>query len=440
MNLRKGILGSAAALAVLLAHGEYDFDKLIEKTASGEIILKGGMVTMTDPDVDYIKKTLKDLRDAGANHIRLNTYPFEGMTQEELATCKLPDDWSDTENNGMFKYRPWEDGSIGTLNRFLPYCEEIGLGVILNLDAGFMPFIIDQNAKLWTDPEVREKLADYIAAKARYFSNSPAVIGYDILNEPIPPGSTAWEEDGAWLTCGYNAEDAGDRKEILADFYNTVIEKIRQFDKKRLIVLQPGPWGYPAGFPGLLNVTDDERVIFSFHFYDPVGFTASNVKAWGNKTDAPDDIATYPFTYGNSNRIFDKSTLKRVTQSVVDFQKARTEKTGRPTIVWIGEFGSVRWNDGDSLLRWHADALELMDENQWGYAYFLYSPSHWDWHHFSPLGVEGDALNRKEYFNARKTNDLEYFRKMNADGPRPSFQLLLDDMNRTRDKNAVPTK
>ena len=171
MNLRKGILGSAAALAVLLAHGEYDFDELIEKAASGEIILKGGMVTMTDPDVDYIKKTLKELRDAGANHIRINTYPSEGMTQEELATCKLPDDWSDTENNGMFKYRPWEDGSIGTLNRFLPYCEEIGLGVILNLDAGFMPFIIDQNAKLWTDPEVREKLADYIAEKARYFSN-----------------------------------------------------------------------------------------------------------------------------------------------------------------------------------------------------------------------------------------------------------------------------
>ena len=81
-----------------------------------------------------------------------------------------------------------------------------------------------------------------------------------------------------------------------------------------------------------------------------------------------------------------------------------------------------------------------MDENKWGYAYFLYAPSHWDWHHFSPLGVEGDALNRKEYFNARKTNDLEYLRKMNADGPRPSFQLLLDDMNRTRDKNAVPTK
>ena len=123
------------------------------------------------------------------------------------------------------------------------------------------PVVLLAFDRLWRDrDDVQLRFRKCWAALARRFRDEPAVIGYDLLNEPYP---------GTWLL----APDRFDR-DALGPFCASLIERIRAEDPESLIFFEPSalrtnvlaPFGFPSALPADLG----EGIVFAPHFYDPL--------------------------------------------------------------------------------------------------------------------------------------------------------------------------
>jgi len=98
----------------------------------------------------------------------------------------------------------------------------------------------------------------HVAAR---FKDHPALIGYDLLNEPYP-GSTAFN---------LNAAD----ENVLNPFYAKLVKRMAQEDSHHLFFLEPNAVRTNAlagSFPSALAEIAEAkgRLVFSPHLYDPV--------------------------------------------------------------------------------------------------------------------------------------------------------------------------
>lgn len=409
-----------------------DYRPFMKDVMDGTQRLRGAMVLIneTGGNFELAVKDLKRLKSYGANHVRLYFNPQTGLSGKER---KRYAKWLKTKD--IHRNRPdwWRITGEVLKKRWLPLFEELDLPVIL------MMYIPEESTKepkgtFWTDADARKRFVDYAVAKARFFKDQPAIIGYDLLNEPVPPGCRSERNGLYWWTWSAERADKEVRNggRVLADLYNEIVAGIRAFDTERLIVLEPGPWGLPWAFPALLNVKDDPRLVFSCHHYTPHGFTHWGRKAWDKQDpdllDAPGKRPSYP----DSKKKWDRKVIANMFETVETFRRNREKQTGRKCVVWIGEFGTWRWLDEKSQLRWYRDSLELMEERGYGWAYFVYDAgvSVW-WNCMTQDGPEGDAIDVREYLAARKRIDgpffLEHRKKL-----RPSSEVVVDFMRRNR--------
>jgi endoglycosylceramidase len=109
---------------------------------------------------------------------------------------------------------------------------------------------------------IQQRYAAAWARVASSFEGDPAVLGYDILNEPWP--GTAFS--GCANTAGCPAFDTG----TMAPFYRRVISRIRNEDQRHLVFYEPHVlfnFGADTNIPSL----GFGRLGFSFHDYCLVG-------------------------------------------------------------------------------------------------------------------------------------------------------------------------
>lgn len=78
------------------------------------------------------------------------------------------------------------------------------------------------------------------------YKNSGDELIFEILNEPVA------EDDDEWNS-----------------LYIETVEKIRKIDTERYIVIESNKWGHCDKFVKL-KILDDDKIIYSFHFYDPI--------------------------------------------------------------------------------------------------------------------------------------------------------------------------
>jgi hypothetical protein len=407
-----------------------DYRPFLRAVMKGEKRLRGAMVLLNETrgSFDLAVKDLRRLKSYGANHVRLYFNPFTGLSGEERERyakwfrgkdvhAKCPDWWKTT-------------GEV-LKKRWLPLFEELDLPVILMMHVP-EESTKDPKGKFWTDAAARRRFAEYAVAKARFFRDEPAIIGYDLVNEPVPPGCRSERNGLYWWT--WSAERA--EKEVpgcgkaLAELYNEIIAGVRKFDRERLLVLEPGPWGLPWAFPALLGVKDDPRLIFSCHHYTPHGLSHWGRKAWDKQDPALlGPIAKRP-KYPDAGRKWDRKMIAGMFETVETFRREREKKTGRKCVVWIGEFGTWRWLDEKSQLNWYRDSLEVMEKRGYGWAYFVYDAglSVW-WNCMTQDGPEGDAVDFPKYLEARRKIDVDYFLERRKK-LRPSFEVVVEYMRR----------
>jgi hypothetical protein len=268
--------------------------------------------------------------DWGANHVRW-----------QLNWNGFPNGPADTAT--MERYDAWLEGELKRLDGLLPLCEELGIRVLIDLHSSpggrGGP---DKSCEIFHRAECQAKFLEVWDRIARRYKDAPAVWGYDLINEPSEGTVAAGLMDWPAL-CRETAR------------------RVRAIDPDRAIVIEPGPWGSPAGLDDFEPLEGIPGIVYSVHMYMPMTLTHQGVY------ETPMG-AVYPGTIDGQK--WDKERMRLALKPVTDFQRAYRVP------IYIGEFSAIRWAPDNSAYRYLKDLIEIFEENGWDWAYHAYRE--WD--------------------------------------------------------------
>jgi aryl-phospho-beta-D-glucosidase BglC (GH1 family) len=210
---------------------------------------------------------------------------------------------------------------------------------------------------------------------------------FETLNEPVAPTAEIWN----------NIKDR-------------LCRTIRSHAPKSTIVTGSNMWNWPSTF-SLLTPFDDDNVIYSVHFYEPLLFT--HQKAPWIKNPEIQETRTYPSDYGPgfvrkygltmSAGKWDRDRFLKEFEPVSAFGK----KYNAPVI--CNEFGVYTPVELQAQLRWYDDLLSALKELGIGYSYWNYKNLD-----FGIISI-GEKLHESlpQYDNPQRINNpvLEVLRK-----------------------------
>ncbi|NYD54297.1 cellulase family glycosylhydrolase [Microbacterium pseudoresistens] len=203
-------------------------------------------------------------------------------------------------------------------------------------------------------PELREHYAQAWRAVAERFADDPAVVAYDLMNEPY--GGTL---QGVAFESG-----------PLTDLYQRTADAIREVDDDTWLCLEPQAFGFNWGLPSALGAVDDARdgdarVAFCPHLY-PLSMDLGD-------------------GYDGSSRMLVDGTVAAWTRNVLNTADMLGKGEG-PVPVILGEFGL------DTTAPGAQEYVELVyrtaDEHGFGVAYWSRDDGDW-----GPYDGAGGARN-----------------------------------------------
>ena len=247
-----------------------------------------------------------------------------------------------TAQNPLLPYT----NNLATLDAALPLARAAGIKIILCAAEtyGWNPNIFQGSA---TDlATYRTNLVTFWTAMAQRYLNEPAIVAYDILNEP----NTDYFHQGQWYT----------------NVMPAAVAAIRSVNSNIWLVVESEYQGAAAGF-STMPALNDPQVIYSFHFYSPHSYCNQGILNY------PGYTATYPGSnsmWGTPPYAFwNQETLRNEIQDAINFKNAHPDKR-----ILVGEFGVLRWAAGAD--RWLSDCIELFEEYGWDWC--NHSPSGWN--------------------------------------------------------------
>jgi hypothetical protein len=288
------------------------------------------------------------MRGISTSDILLQADLFALLAQTDANVIRLgfsmdsPNPSPPTAQNPLAPYT----ANLATLDAALPLARAAGLKIVLCAAEtyGWSPSLFQESASKLAI--YREHLATFWTAIARRYLNEPAIVAYDLLNEP----ATDYFSQGAWY---YNVLPAA-------------IAAVRSVDPSIWLVVESEYWGQAGNF-GDMPLINDPYVIYSFHMYAPGSFTTQGIANYIDYT------ATYPgpnSVFGTPPYvIWDKEALRAAMQAEINFSLAHPDQR-----ILVGEFGALRWADGAD--RWLRDCIELFEEYGWDWC--NHSPSGWN--------------------------------------------------------------
>ncbi len=217
------------------------------------------------------------------------------------------------------------------------------------------------NFWLYTDgehPDLQDHYGDVWVAVAERFAGHPAVIGYDLMNEPSP-GSM---NDVIELLGTENPDGTHPTfvRERLQPFYQRLIDRIRPVDGESWIFVEPA-YGAPGnGLPSYMGVLTDPR---------PEG----------------DRLAWYPHLYSVDLEASGSYDLDD-NGTVADWERNRAQEyETQPMPMAIGEWGLDQ--DTENVEAFMADVVAMADRRMAGWAY-------WDYRFGGWMPVDADGVER----------------------------------------------
>jgi len=270
---------------------------------------------------------------------------------------------------------PYEE-NLKKLDAILPLCRAANIQVILAVGDVYGRKI----DVFWREVEGskhREHLVTFWAAMSRRYRDEPAIVAYDIKNEP-----------------SYKPADAGGWWQ---DTLPKSIKAIRGIDQTAWLVIEPGPSGMPWGFANMPAI-EDHRVIYSFHHYMPHAYTIQGIRFLQHRGPDTRDLYSYPGEAprfdGGKLEAWNKQAMEETMIEVVRFQKRNP--TAR---IYVGEFGVVRWAPGAA--QWLADSLEIIERHGWDWTFHCVG----DWNGFDPTYAADDPPRNRPTLAGEKDTD-----------------------------------
>ncbi|AWP29856.1 glycoside hydrolase family 5 protein [Paenibacillus sp. Cedars] len=221
--------------------------------------------------------------------------------------------------------------------------------------------------RIWEDETYHEQAALFWRDLASRLKDHPAVIGYNLINEPHPETATGfhdfWTEDYAEWYKGVEGTAAD-----LNKLYDTIVKAIRTVDSDTPIILNSGLYATPWAFQYLKPVQDD-NVLYAFHMYEPYELTSQNKKK-GLAIEYPGKVKVGE---QQTEKEFNKETLKQFLEPVAKWAAEHNVPANR---IIAEEFGINRMVTGaDQYL---ADLISIFNEYGWHWAFYAFREDTWD--------------------------------------------------------------
>ncbi|QND52476.1 glycoside hydrolase family 5 protein [Phyllobacterium sp. 628] len=262
---------------------------------------------------------------------------------------------------------------LATLKAALDRADKAGLKVVIApLSLPSMRWAQNNNGKfddrLWQDKAKWQQAVQFWHDLALALKDHPAVAAYNIINEPAPEkmGGVAEHASAADLQAWYKKQQGGSRD--LIAFYNTVIAEIRKVDPVTPVMADAGWYAAADAFNYWPKPLDDEKVLYSFHMYEPY-----------DATSAPNIKRKKPYLYPGEVP-FAGSTVNWNARKVadylaqpVDWAKAHSIPLNRMV---AGEFGCMRMLAGCKT--YLDDVLTVLDKDQLHWAFYSFREDSWD--------------------------------------------------------------
>ncbi len=264
--------------------------------------------------------------------------------------------------------RVWlrDDGSldetkIAPLVRALGWTKAHGLGAILDMHflpgASFDPD--DQQAAVFSDDRLQEKVADFWARVARRFAGESDYLRFEILNEPVAP-----------------------ENQQLNAFNRRMLAAIRESNPTRTVYITSNRWSTFTTV-GDVEVPPDPHVAITLHFYEPMLFTHQRA-AWAR---FPADMPAVKFPgavpdltgFVPADHFAFKPAGYQLTVKQIDdaFDKvaawAAKQAPGRE--IYLGEFGVYQPADAASKRHYLAAIMADTKRLGWSWAVWDYQDS-----------------------------------------------------------------
>lgn len=189
------------------------------------------------------------------------------------------------------------------------------------------------DSRLFEHDRYLEQAARFWGELARALRGHPALVGYNLINEP-------------------RASSAD-----LARVYRRLLRAVRQADPDAWVIVDVGDDADPSGFEGFVPL-DDERVLYAFHFYQP----------WSNTTWRRNQgRVSYPSPGWN------RDTLRAALAPVDEWRRAHGVS---PRRIFVEEVGCDRRIPG--VERYLADAIDLFEQRGFHWAFYSFREDDWD--------------------------------------------------------------
>lgn len=224
---------------------------------------------------------------------------------------------------------------ISYLKEAFTWANKYNIGIILDLHAApgaqNCDWHSDSNGKalFWEKEKFRKQTLDIWDKLIDEFKEDAALIGYDIINEPV----------------------LGEKPEsLLTGFYKEAIRRIRENDKRHTIFVEGSLWAQRVDF---LKELLGEGICVSIHTYQPLDFTF-NFRPF---CKFPGEI---------NNEFWNKDKIRKYLEPYFLFSQENK------TPVFVGEFG-INWRGGFwGELAWLQNILEVYEEFGFSYTYWTY--------------------------------------------------------------------
>ena len=299
----------------------------------------GGWLSQYDPGTNVkehyaafiVEKDIETIAAWGADHVRL---PFEsGVLDDE-----------------SFRY----------MDKCVEWCSKRGMGVLLDLhyvegmrcdpNARFNPLFL---------PENKQRMLDVWESVSRHFAGADDGVRYELLNEVTDGTGYQWNR-----------------------LYPEVVAAIRKREPQRVIYVGSNKMN-DVNFLCSLDILDDPKIVYNFHYYEPHPFTHQNapfdndMKQFAHAYGYPCDfdglyeyMSAHPYYAKRFPYLpFQRNDLAQIREN---FEKAAdfVEYTRKP--LYCGEFGVIERADQQAAAAWVRDVITELRALGVGYAYWCY--------------------------------------------------------------------
>jgi endoglucanase len=154
----------------------------------------------------------------------------------------------------------FDEDAFQWIDQNIAWAKEAGVYLILNMHVppgGFQPTGLGD--ALWTQASNQDRLADLWREIARRYTQESQIIGYGLVNEPVPLGSSkAWEDLAQRLVDAIRREDPWHILFVEKALYVKGGEESVTLDQLFPNIKDPGP---------------KANLVYEFHFYEPMTYT-----------------------------------------------------------------------------------------------------------------------------------------------------------------------